>query len=501
MANNNVSNSAPPAFSFVTGTNGDDHLSGGAADDIIYGFAGNDVLSGGGGNDTIVGGDGNDWLGGGDGNDVLDGGTGDDVLDGGAGNDVLTGGTGADRFEFLLTETQSHVNFQSFWGNDHITDFSSAELDKLDLRDVFYRLKDADVNSVLDLVDHAGQNPGSRTVTSLSGDQFQFTVSQTTDSHGVRHFALTMMNLSDPADHGATISIDSLSGVHAADFLRETSKLIHGTDGDDHINLGDAFFTAALNGKAATYFGLGGDDNVIATSHDDHVYGGDGNDSLFGNAGNDSLYGGDGDDTIYGDDAVGVVAGADSLFGGNGDDNLYGGKGNDVVWGQAGNDQLFGGDGDDYLWGGTSDTSTGSDSLTGGAGRDTFYFGGVTKTVVRTIANDLSIHYSLDFTGDYGRTIIKDFTKGQDHIKFADVFDAKNLPDSAADKAVYTKQWLEAHVSQSGKTLVISGDNADGSHWEVDVLNAAKYAIFDSTSAHHFTGFAAGVTASDLFLF
>ena len=91
----------------ITGTSGNNTLSGDDDVDVIYGLAGNDTLSGGdeadildggAGNDSISGGSGNDVLLGRDGIDNLDGGTGADAdtLYGGDGNDVLDGGLGTD---------------------------------------------------------------------------------------------------------------------------------------------------------------------------------------------------------------------------------------------------------------------------------------------------------------------------------------------------------------------------------------------------------------------
>lgn len=53
---------------------------------------------------------------------------GNDILTGGSGLDILTGGTGADRFDFdTLSDSLVGVN------RDVISDFSRAQLDKIDL--------------------------------------------------------------------------------------------------------------------------------------------------------------------------------------------------------------------------------------------------------------------------------------------------------------------------------------------------------------------------------
>lgn len=77
-----------------------------------------------------------------------------------------------------------------------------------------------------------------------------------------------------------------------------------------------------------------------ASDHDPIVIGLDLND-LEGTAGNDALHGDGLVDDIYGFD------GADKLWGRNGDDILNGGNGNDLLSGDAGADQLIGGAGTD----------------------------------------------------------------------------------------------------------------------------------------------------------
>jgi Ca2+-binding RTX toxin-like protein len=81
----------------ITGTSGNDTLTGGGGDDVICGLDGNDVLDGGGGDDAIYGDEGNDRLAGSAGADTLYGDDGDDRLAGDDGEDVLAGGPGDDR--------------------------------------------------------------------------------------------------------------------------------------------------------------------------------------------------------------------------------------------------------------------------------------------------------------------------------------------------------------------------------------------------------------------
>ncbi len=116
----------------ITGSNANDRIDGGAGNDILNGGAGHDLLLGGAGNDTLNGNDGNDELRGGSGNDILNGGNGNDILVGGAGNDTLTGGAGADVFRWELADR----GVAGTPATDTVADFSTAQGDKIDLRDL-----------------------------------------------------------------------------------------------------------------------------------------------------------------------------------------------------------------------------------------------------------------------------------------------------------------------------------------------------------------------------
>ena len=69
---------------------------------------------------------------GGSANDLLTGGAGNDSLQGGIGNDTLTGGFGADVFKWSLSDQGTEGNS----ANDIVKDFSIAQGDSLDLRDL-----------------------------------------------------------------------------------------------------------------------------------------------------------------------------------------------------------------------------------------------------------------------------------------------------------------------------------------------------------------------------
>jgi Ca2+-binding RTX toxin-like protein len=95
---------------------------------VIAGNESANVLDGDDGNDTLKAAGGNDTLYGGLGNDVCKGGAGNDTLVGGMGVDILDGGTGADTFVFVTGDTGDTKPTA-----DHITVFSHAEGDQIDL--------------------------------------------------------------------------------------------------------------------------------------------------------------------------------------------------------------------------------------------------------------------------------------------------------------------------------------------------------------------------------
>ncbi|NEQ37427.1 MAG: DUF4347 domain-containing protein [Okeania sp. SIO3I5] len=112
---------------FIQGQADDDELNGGDGQDTVGGGNGNDIVNGNAGNDSLTGWLGDDTLTGGTGNDVVKGGDGLDILNGEQGTDTLTGGSNSDRFIF---DIGSQFNLTDI-GSDIITDFNSAESDKI----------------------------------------------------------------------------------------------------------------------------------------------------------------------------------------------------------------------------------------------------------------------------------------------------------------------------------------------------------------------------------
>src|SRR5918994_1258104 len=82
----------------LSGSQGNDVLTGNGSSNTLRGNAGNNQLFGLGDNDSLQGGEGIDDLDGGDGNDSLSGQLGPDTLRGGTGNDAMDGGADDDTF-------------------------------------------------------------------------------------------------------------------------------------------------------------------------------------------------------------------------------------------------------------------------------------------------------------------------------------------------------------------------------------------------------------------
>ena len=323
----------------------------------------------------------------------------DDVLQGGTSDDTMTGGTGADTFVFGEES-----------GADTITDFSTTEGDKIDLRSFSQAITwdvlstkitvVTDQNNVaigvrIDLSDWGGGTivlNGITDVNDLTEDMFvlhTLTGSDDIDDvlrggtsddtmtggtgadifvfvegHGddtITDFSTTGGDKIDLRGFGAAITWEELQAAMTQVVddpntagVDETATVIDlSAWGGGTITL-DGITAAELT---ADMFGLPGD--TVAWR-----YGTEGDDTIVGDGAHNIIYGMEGDDTLRGE------GGDDWIFGDEGGDTLEGGAGDDLLMGGEGDDTLDGGDGDDMLVGGE-----GADMLTGGAGADTFVFG------------------------------------------------------------------------------------------------------------------------------
>ncbi|MDE1153692.1 MAG: type I secretion C-terminal target domain-containing protein [Micavibrio sp.] len=132
-------------------TTGNDHFNGAISGKLaVYGGAGKDVIDF--SSNTSAAGH---YLDGGSGADTLIGGLADDTMVGGAGANTMTGGAGADIFRF------DHINGTL----DHVTDFSAAQGDRIDLHDVLHS------DAALNIADYVTlQTVGGNTIVSVDVD-------------------------------------------------------------------------------------------------------------------------------------------------------------------------------------------------------------------------------------------------------------------------------------------------------------------------------------------
>ncbi|MEQ1710420.1 MAG: tandem-95 repeat protein [Hyphomicrobium sp.] len=314
------------------GTDGNDHLIGGAGDDTLWGDAGNDRLEGGDGNDFIFGGLGNDIITdefgineirSNDGDDVVSVGTDFNLIITDTGRDAVFGGNGAD--EFLLGQGDDFADGAAGAdfiiggeGNDWLESGTENGLMLGDNGDLVQGLPiKRSVDSQIvghDVLLATGGNADFDAETGddimvggLGTDRFfgQFGFDWATyknDPFGLeadmnlRLFAPPALPGSPGAILDRYAQTEALAGSHHADILR----------GDDHADLGagavDGLSHVLLDSNVALIDGLGaflGDgsasptDEVGATrfSGGNILLGGDGSDLIEGRGGNDLIDG------------------------------------------------------------------------------------------------------------------------------------------------------------------------------------------------------------------
>ncbi|MCP4786979.1 MAG: tandem-95 repeat protein, partial [Fuerstiella sp.] len=105
-----------PAGQFITGTTGNDNITGTIGGDTIEALEGNDTLNGAAGSDSLDGGDGADQIRGDAGADTILGGEGNDFLYGQEGNDDIFGGDGRD----YLFQDRGYGTLDGGAGDDYI---------------------------------------------------------------------------------------------------------------------------------------------------------------------------------------------------------------------------------------------------------------------------------------------------------------------------------------------------------------------------------------------
>ena len=383
----------------VTGSQGDDVITGDNSVNILDGGAGDDVLQGRSGDDSLIGGagvdradysqasgavnvdlalnradsdgdGGTDTLSGiedlsgsnfddvlkGDANDnSLSGNGGADTLIGGAGLDVLDGGSGTDVADYSAVTGSVVLDLAA----------GSASQDGDGSSDTVLRIEDV-IGSDQD--DSLFGNAGANTLTGGEGDD-----------------VLRGAGGNDTLDGG-----DGSSDV--ADYSQAAGQVV--------VDLG---LNSASNDGDSSFDTLSGIENVVGSANNDQLTGDVGSNILEGGAGADILVGGGGNDTLDGGaglsdtvdysvapDAVNVdlAAGQASADGYLASDtlldveNVTGSALDDIIAGDAQANLLAGGAGDDQLTG-----REGVDTLTGGAGTDTADYSTAASAVTVNLAS------------------------------------------------------------------------------------------------------------------
>jgi Ca2+-binding RTX toxin-like protein len=266
----------------ITGTEGNDVLTGDAYSNQIYGLAGNDSIEGGGGQD------------------YMEGGAGDDELAGGTGDyDYLLGGADDDTYIFNRGDGQDSIYDED--GVDAIQ--FGADIAPGDVTVT----RDSD-NLYLNL-----NNSGGRLVlqnwytgAAFQIEQVEFAGGTTWNAATLESMAVVAATEYDDALYGTTGN-DTIDGLAGHDFISGDAgeDVLYGGNGNDILDGGD------------------GADTVYGNAGNDSLNGGAGNDALSGGTGNDTIDGGEGEDALYGEDGNDVFIWSDSS------DSINGGEGID----------------------------------------------------------------------------------------------------------------------------------------------------------------------------
>jgi Ca2+-binding RTX toxin-like protein len=393
----------------LSGSQGNDVLTGNGAANTLTGNSGNNTLEGLGNNDSLQGGDGIDDLRGGDGSDSMTGGVGQDTFRGGAGADDMSGGGGMDSADYSASTAPLSVT-----ADDGANDGAAGEGDNVHSDvEILHggQANDTLVPKIDDTVPgEVWGGPGNDTL--FGGGQASNDRLEGEDGNDTLdgRWGADIMNGGPGIDtvdyrgHEADPGDGSLVGVNSVP--------------DGIANDGSGYIDANFGGGGPPYDNVGSDiENVIGSEGPDNIFGtgaanrleGRGGDDLIhADAGNDTIDGGTGADTIDGgadtDTAtyasrtanvrVTIGGGADDgeIAANEGDnvmgtiENATGGRGADVLRGTAAANVLNGGPGNDTLNG-----RLGKDTLNGQDGIDTITYADRTAGVAVSldgVAND-----------------------------------------------------------------------------------------------------------------
>ncbi|MBX8505522.1 calcium-binding protein [Pseudomonas lijiangensis] len=504
----------------VTGYESADNLFGLSGNDTLNGRAGDDILDGGDGRDTLNGEEGNDTLLGGAGNDTLTGGYGNDTLDGGSGNDSLDGGYGSDTYVFRKGAGQDTISNYSY--NDTTANKQDViRLEGLNAADVVMRRESDDL--IIQIKDsgetlRVSSHFYSSAIYGYGIDQVQFADGVIWSKEDINTNLFTPVAVSaltvSGTEGGETLTggagNDTLYGYGGDDVLDGGSGndtyLFGAGSGQDTVsaydpaqNKVDTVKLVGLNSSDVTVTRESSDlvikvigtlDSLRVSSHfvSDATYGYQINQIQFadgsiwdqqaikaqvqqGSDADQSLWGYATDDLIdggAGDDTLSGAAGNDTLSGGSGADTLNGEEGNDLLQGGAGNDTLNGGAGNDVLDGGS-----GNDRLDGGAGDDTYLFGkGSGQDIVSAYDSAQNKVDTVQLVGLNSSDVTVSRESSDLVIRVIGTTDSIRVSNHFINDATYGYQINQIQFAdgsiwdqQAIKTQVLEGRDADQSLW------------------------------------
>ncbi len=220
-------------------------VSGTEGDDTISGFVRPDVIEGMGGNDILYGREGNDFVFGNEGDDFVYGEQGDDRLGGGPGSDFLEGGPGDDTYYYNLED-----------GNDIINNFEEDSFgqDRNDVIAFGEGISSSDVS--------LSQEGGDLVITVLPTGNTVTVPYHFTDIEGGTKAAISRITFQD----AVSWSTQDISDIIATGEASSANNIV-GTDEDDAL------------------FGTEEDNVLVGGLGDDWMFGGEGNDEYRYSAG------------------------------------------------------------------------------------------------------------------------------------------------------------------------------------------------------------------------
>ncbi|MBV8686917.1 MAG: hypothetical protein JOZ90_06975 [Alphaproteobacteria bacterium] len=510
-------------FENLSGSLGNDTLTGDGAANLLAGDQGNDHLSGGAGNDILYG-DGRiivDTHGTGlsgpiatyadvtaidpalaDGDDVLEGGDGDDLLNGGGGSDTASYATASGAVQVFLGAGGGSASGAA--GEDtliSIENVTGSGYDDLIRGDANANVLDGGAGH--DFMRGLG---GNDVITGGTGDDYL--------DGGLGD---------DLLDGGAgwdraSYAVSATGGVTVNLALSGPQATGQGTDtlvGIEHVS--GTIFNDVLTGDGGDNWIWGGSNGSGVTGNDT-LSGGGGNDLVEVGPGTHLLSGGAGTDTLslWGNDvdisAAGVtvslalqgapqdteqgmmnLSGFENLSGSKYADVLTGDSGANLLAGDQGNDLLSGGDGDDVLYGDgrvTADTHdtggsgpivtyadvtlvdptlvAGNDTLVGGKGNDTLNGGGGDDLLTGSQGEDRFV-----FGPASGHDHVTDFAK-KDTIAILGVAGVDDFSDLTI-------------VSVGGSAVISwgTGDTVTLDGYKASKLSAADFSFGPAPAAAH----------------